>query len=81
MSGLLRDRESDHLAQIRAIAENSGEDSWACRMGLFHRTGVLEERSLSTGEGIINDDDWRVVNYLNGIDALWQLGEKVQSAE
>lgn len=81
MAGPLQDRDNDHLAKIRAIAEDAGDDSWDVRTGWFRRVEVLEEGTPYTGEGIINDDDWRVVNYLNGIDALWELGEKSGTAE
>ncbi|KAA0571671.1 hypothetical protein FZ983_33180 [Azospirillum sp. B21] len=76
MAGPLRDRDNDHLAQIQAISEDAGDDSWTCHTGWFRRAEVLEEGTPYTGGGIIDDEDWRVVNYLNGIDALWELGEK-----
>ncbi|QCO03095.1 hypothetical protein [Azospirillum argentinense] len=76
MAGPLQDRDNDHLAQIQAIAEDAGDDSWTCHTGWFRRVEALDEGTPYTGEGIINDEDWRVVNYLNGIDALWELGEK-----
>ncbi len=80
MAGPLPDRDDDHLRKIRDIAEDAGDDSWTCQMGWFTRVEVLEEGTPYTGSGIINDDDWRVVNYLNGIDALWELGEKCGAA-
>ena len=76
MAGPLQDRDDDHLAKIREIAEDAGDDRWDCHMGWFYRIEVCEEGTSHTGGGIINDIGWRVVNYLNGIDALWQLGEK-----
>jgi hypothetical protein len=80
MAGPLQDRDNDHLAKIRAIAEDAGDDRWDCRTGWFSRIEVLEEGTPYEGAGIIDDHDWRVVNYLNGIDALWQLGEKPGAA-
>lgn len=76
MAGPLRDRNNDYLSQILEIAEDGGDDSWTSHAGWFQRIEVLPEGTPYTGEGIIADYDWRVVNYLNGIDALWQLGEK-----
>ncbi|MBO9724189.1 MAG: hypothetical protein J7530_07430 [Novosphingobium sp.] len=80
MAGPLQDRHTDHLASIRAIAEDAGDDRWSCQMGWFQRVEVLEEGTNCNGSGIINDAEWRVVNYLNGIDALWELGEKSGAA-
>lgn len=80
MAGPLQDRDDDHLQKIRDIAEDANDDSWTCQIEWFTRVQVLEEGTPDTGSGIINDDDWRVVNYLNGIDALWQLGEKSGAA-
>jgi hypothetical protein len=76
MAGPLQDRDNDHLSRIRAIAEDCDDDSWTCHMGWFHRCEVLEEGTRYPGADMINDEEWRVVNYLNGIDALWELGEK-----
>lgn len=80
MAGPLQDRDNDYLSQISAIAEDGGDDSWTCRTSWFQRVEVLEEGTPYAGEGIINDADWRVANYLNGIDALWELGEKGAAA-
>lgn len=80
MAGPLQDRDNDYLAQIRAIAGDAGDDIWTCHTGWFHRTVILQEGTPYTGGGIINDEDWRVVNYLNGIDALWKLSEKSGAA-
>lgn len=81
MAGPLQDRDNDHLAAIIDVAEGAVDDSWSCRTSWFHRMEVLEEGTHYDGEGIINDAEWRVVNYLNGIDALWQLGEKERATE
>jgi len=76
MDGPLQDNKSDHLTRIREIAEDAAEDSWTLQTSWFQRVEVLEEGTAYNGAGIINDDDWRVAGYLQGIDALWQLGEK-----
>lgn len=76
MAGPLQDSKGNHLDQIRSIAEDAGDDSWTCRTGWFQRVEVLEEGTAYNGADIINDEDWRVFAYLQGIDALWELGEK-----
>ena len=68
--------DKDDLAPIRAITEDAGADSWTCRTGCFHRAEVSEEGTPYTDGGIINNEDWRVVNCPNGIDALGELGER-----
>ncbi|MDE1145167.1 MAG: hypothetical protein PW843_00910 [Azospirillaceae bacterium] len=76
MAGPLEDSKEDLIDHIREIAEDGGDDSWTVQFGWFHRAKVPGEGPHYTGSGIINDEEWRVVAYLQGIDALWELGGK-----
>lgn len=76
MAGPLQTADEDQLQQIRQIAGDAGDDSWTCTTGWFDRIEAVGEGATYDGAGIINDSDWRVMSYLQGIDALWELGEK-----
>lgn len=77
MAGRLEDSKENLINHICEIAKDGGDDSWTVQVGWFHRVTVPGEGPHYTGWGIINDEDWRVVAYLQGIDALWELGEKL----
>jgi hypothetical protein len=70
-------REGEYLEEVGRIAADGDNDHWTFEYGYYHRPVVLEEGTSTTAGGIINDVPEKVVPYLQAIDALWQVGEKL----
>lgn len=77
MAGPLQDATVDTIGQVQAIAEEADEsDNWCFEWGWFHRSTVPEEGNRTVLAGLVGGGSERAVAYLQGIDALWELGEK-----
>lgn len=60
--------------QISKISANLSFDSWVSEVGSFDRApGSSHQCTL---EGIIADEEYKVITYLKNIDLLWNLGTK-----
>lgn len=69
--------ESNLLSKMESIASAATEaDEWPVEIGLFQRMQVVGEENDTNPKRIIADDHDRVVRYLQGIDALWKLGDR-----
>jgi hypothetical protein len=65
---------TNYKQQIGNISHNLGFDSWLSKVGSFDRAPGSSHQCIV--EGIISDQEHRVITYLRNIDSLWNLGTK-----
>lgn len=64
---------SNYKQQINEISQ-SLDDTWPSDIGSFDRAYGSEHQCIN--EGIIADNEYRVLTYIKNIDSLWGLGIK-----
>ena len=67
--------DASWLEKIRTVASAQDDDDWNVEIGMYHRMTVVGEDNQTDPKRIIAADHDRVIRYLQGIDALWQLGD------
>lgn len=74
-AGPLQGPGGDYLDRVQHILSDVNGDSWSADFGTYKRDPANEHR-LTHPAALINDDDRKVIAYLQAIDVLWSLGEK-----
>jgi len=64
-------------AKIEAVAEDaSDDDGWQVVIGMYQRWEEVDEPTQTNPAGMIGTHPAKAIAYLQGIDALWELGAK-----
>jgi hypothetical protein len=64
----------EYERRLMEIAQGLGFDVWHSEVGVFDRAPGNPHQNAP--QGIIADDEHRVLTYLSNIDSLWKLGTR-----